>query len=216
MEREFLTGIGHGLYVDKPTYESWLNLLKGLVMAKERDSRQWRRSRALPRAPRLLDPNRRSFVPAYPSKYRSSHRARSTSPDSSHLSADSYRGNHSHPISSLTSDGSSPRSGLKRSAADAFSPTSATFAHLPSKRPVSMSLVIPEVVSTTSGSNSASQSPLEPLHSFAKMSIGSSPAVHSAKRAPSVFVSSTRLDSMPTTLATAYEHQAPVAPQVCL
>ena len=40
MEREFLLGVDFNLYVDKPTYEAWLNLLKGLVCAKERD---WRR-----------------------------------------------------------------------------------------------------------------------------------------------------------------------------
>lgn len=45
MEREFLMGVDFGLYVDKPTYESWLNLLKGLVMAKEKDSRKWHRGR---------------------------------------------------------------------------------------------------------------------------------------------------------------------------
>ncbi|KAH6880608.1 hypothetical protein BKA70DRAFT_187966 [Coprinopsis sp. MPI-PUGE-AT-0042] len=39
MEREFLMGVDFNLYVDKPTYESWLNLLKGLVIAKERDAR---------------------------------------------------------------------------------------------------------------------------------------------------------------------------------
>ncbi|KAJ2937085.1 hypothetical protein H1R20_g18, partial [Candolleomyces eurysporus] len=42
MEREFLLGVDFNLYVDKPTYESWLNLLKGLVQAKERDARNSR------------------------------------------------------------------------------------------------------------------------------------------------------------------------------
>ncbi|TFK48047.1 hypothetical protein OE88DRAFT_1665098 [Heliocybe sulcata] len=45
MEREFLMGVDFDLYVDKSTYESWLNLLKGLVMAKEKDSRRWHRGR---------------------------------------------------------------------------------------------------------------------------------------------------------------------------
>lgn len=40
MEREFLTGVDFNLYVDKTTYASWLNLLKGLVIAKERDARR--------------------------------------------------------------------------------------------------------------------------------------------------------------------------------
>src|ERR1700742_1021384 len=46
MEKEFLMGVDFNLYVDKATYESWLNLLKGLVMAKERDSRHFRKSRS--------------------------------------------------------------------------------------------------------------------------------------------------------------------------
>ncbi|KAF9444136.1 hypothetical protein P691DRAFT_361034 [Macrolepiota fuliginosa MF-IS2] len=48
MEQEFLRGVDYNLYVDKATYEAWLNLLKGLVMAKERDllrAREPRRSR---------------------------------------------------------------------------------------------------------------------------------------------------------------------------
>ena len=40
MEREFLFGVDFDLYVDKSTYASWLNLLKGLVHAKERDARR--------------------------------------------------------------------------------------------------------------------------------------------------------------------------------
>ena len=39
MEREFLLGVDFNLYIDKITYASWLNLLKGLVLAKERDAR---------------------------------------------------------------------------------------------------------------------------------------------------------------------------------
>ncbi len=41
MEREFLGGIESRLYVDKLTYDSWLQLLKGLVMAKERERAHW-------------------------------------------------------------------------------------------------------------------------------------------------------------------------------
>lgn len=41
MELEFLQGVSFNLYVDKSTYASWLNLLKGLVLAKERDARRW-------------------------------------------------------------------------------------------------------------------------------------------------------------------------------
>ena len=42
MEREFLQGIDFDLYVDKSSYDSWLNLLKGLVLAKEREHVHWR------------------------------------------------------------------------------------------------------------------------------------------------------------------------------
>ncbi|KAF9552705.1 hypothetical protein CPC08DRAFT_262103 [Agrocybe pediades] len=45
MEREFLSGVDFNLYVDKATYEAWLNLLKGLVLAKEKDCRRYSRSR---------------------------------------------------------------------------------------------------------------------------------------------------------------------------
>ena len=55
IEREFLMGIDFGLYVDKPTYESWLCLLKGLVHAKDKDSKQFRRTKGFPRAPRNMD-----------------------------------------------------------------------------------------------------------------------------------------------------------------
>ena len=40
MEREFLLGVDFQLYVDKQTYESWLNLLKGLVHVKESEVRR--------------------------------------------------------------------------------------------------------------------------------------------------------------------------------
>jgi len=40
MEREFLLGVDFNLHVDKPTCEVWLNLLKGLVWAKERGCRR--------------------------------------------------------------------------------------------------------------------------------------------------------------------------------
>jgi len=75
MEREFLIGIEFGLYVDKSTYESWLNLLKGLVWAKDMDSRRWRRTRGAPRASRLMHP---STAPR--NSVRHTHRARSTLP----------------------------------------------------------------------------------------------------------------------------------------
>lgn len=37
-------GVDFNLYVDKATYEAWLNLLKGLVLAKEKDCRRYGRN----------------------------------------------------------------------------------------------------------------------------------------------------------------------------
>ncbi|KAG9223490.1 hypothetical protein PLEOSDRAFT_1111204 [Pleurotus ostreatus PC15] len=176
MEREFLLGVDFNLYVDKSTFASWLNLLKGLVMAKERDSRQWRKSRGPARLNRAAAHPPSTTGPAtrtYTSRHRSAHRARSTSP-SRNVPYSSYPSQQapSYHYPSANPDASSPptKSGSKRSAAAAFSPTSATFSQLPSKRPMGpISLRIPEhrVVSTPS------HSPLEGLQSFAKMSLAS-------------------------------------------
>jgi hypothetical protein len=210
MEREFLMGVDFSLYVDKATYESWLNLLKGLVMAKERDSRHFRKSRVLPRASRRQSPHSSTGPPArtYSSKYRTpSLRARSTSPGQTSRSLPvQYPSSHisSHASSAVAEPSSpTPRPGSKRSAAAAFSPTSASFSNLPYKRPVSISLQIPELASGN-GSNSSSYSPLEGLQSFAKMSIAS-PHVpqQSSQRAHSPWVSPAR-GTVPETLVTAY------------
>ena len=40
MERKFLLGVNLRLYVDKQTYDLWLNLLRGLVYAKESKARR--------------------------------------------------------------------------------------------------------------------------------------------------------------------------------
>lgn len=170
MEREFLMGVDFNLYVDKSTYESWLNLLKGLVMAKERDSRYFRKSRNVVRTSKSsqLHASSGPSTRSYNSRPRVlPYRARSTSPGKSTPSLPLSR-DHSdnpEPISPT------PCSGSKRSAEDAFSPTSATFAQMPSKRPVSISLQIPEYVSVNNGPHS--YSPLEGLQSFATMSLAS-------------------------------------------
>ncbi|KAG9032292.1 hypothetical protein FRB95_001613 [Tulasnella sp. JGI-2019a] len=44
MEREFLLSVGCRLYVDQPTYESWLQLLNGLMIAKEKEYENYRRA----------------------------------------------------------------------------------------------------------------------------------------------------------------------------
>ena len=257
MEREFLVGVDFNLYVDKSTYESWLNLLKGLIMAKERDSKHLRKSRSLAHQSRLATnypsstgPATRTYVSSSRQKPVYRHRARSTSPTSrtpsypqpshsvvSHpeplpslpVPTMSYSStNTSHYISTLTGS-PTPRSGSKRSAQDAFSPTSASFSQLPNKRPLSMSLQIPEYrQSLSSGSTSShSSSPLEGLQSFSKMSINTN---HSPIETNSPWAENgTVIDRVPTTatparntivpetLVTAYlmdEGKKSTAPQV--
>ncbi|KAG5652828.1 hypothetical protein H0H81_003452 [Sphagnurus paluster] len=219
MEREFLVAVDFNLYVDKPTYESWLNLLKGLVMAKERDSQHFRKSRTRVRASKSSH-SHGSTGPAsrtYSSlKYRApTYRARSTSPSETRRNATYPVYSHA-PAPSVNADTSSPtpRSGSKRSAADAFSPTTATFSHLPSKRPLSISLQIPEFASNNGGPHS--HSPLESLQSFATMSLASPQRRGPVMAAPqSQWVSGPR--QVPETLVTPYplnEERRTAVPQV--
>lgn len=176
MEREFLAGIDFNLYVDKETYVRWVGLLEGLVMAKERGSRQWRRSRQAPRATTVARPVAPLTVP---SKGRTwSARARSSSPvhlqrgsDSPHSLANSNP--HYSPEIAIEVD-SPLRSRGKRSAFDAFSPTSAAFdIGRPSKRPISLAVEIPQ----PAAGSVHTPSPMESLQSFSKLSLGSSPAL---------------------------------------
>ncbi|KAG6873269.1 hypothetical protein C0995_001043 [Termitomyces sp. Mi166 len=183
MEKEFLMGVDFNLYVDKSTYESWLNLLKGLVMAKERDSRHFRsKTRSTVRAAKhtlaahgSAGPSSRTY-----SRYRSSsYRARSTSPSQTRRAATFSYSRPLEPSSPSPAPNAvhvQPRSGSKRSAEAAFSPTTASYSHLPCKRPMptSLQLQIPEYTATSgSGSTPHSHSPLEGLQSFATMSLAS-------------------------------------------
>lgn len=223
MEREFLLGIDFDLYVDKTTYESWLNLLTGLVMAKERDSKQWRRSRYGGRIPlkSRTAPARQSRMASR--HHAHSHRARSSSPPRSsapypYSSPPKYA---PQPVQYRTEYSTASRSCTKRSASDAFSPTSASFPPVrPPKRTMGLSLEIPELVQSTTPSTSSSVSPSEPLQSFSKLSLHNSPAV--PRDSPEVGISpawsSMRQDDYPRTLASAYrmdEQRRHVAPQVC-
>lgn len=224
MEREFLIGVDFNLYVDKTTYASWLNLLKGLVMAKERDSRQFRKTRGPLRSSRPSNVHG-SAGPAsrsYSSTYRAPHRARSTSPNSKAAVAPRATNPYPPKIITATTCSPSPRPGTKRSAEAAFSPTSATFAHAPAKRPMPMSLHIPEYP-VHAASAPSSISPLETLQSFGNMKIDS-PHVpqpsHSTHLTPHEWSSGSaaRL-SAPETLVAAYsldEGRRTTAPQVRL
>lgn len=179
MEAEFLQGIDFNLYVDRPTYESWLNLLKGLVMAKERDSRrllhgtQRRHSRPSIRSHDVSPSARRqpaSAVDGGRGRHRShAHRARSTSPHPLHRPPMPPLSIPAVPVPVSTPISIQVPTGGKRSADTAFSPTSAALTSFPSKRPLSMSLVIPDVPQSGFGG----QSPLESLHGFSKLKLDS-------------------------------------------
>jgi len=207
MEREFLAGIDFNLYVDKETYVRWVGLLEGLVMAKERGSRQWRRSRQTPRAATVVRPVAPLTVP---SKGRTwSARARSTSPvhlprgsDSPHSLANSNP-QYSPDIPIEVECECPLRSRGKRSAFDAFSPTSVTTFDLerPAKRPISLAVEIPQPTSAGSA-GMHTPSPLESLQLFSKLSLGSSPALPQSTEGPIMAASARPLP--PQTLVTSY------------
>jgi hypothetical protein len=209
MEREFLIGVNFELCVRKEKYELWLNLLKGMVMAKERDWQRWQRTR-LPRTARLPhpQPNNGSVPRTRASRIASPyHRARSTSPTGNGpppyprypfmFTAPTPSRQQLHQIKT---ESPIPRPGSKRTAEAAFSPTSATFAQLPSKQPPSMSLEIP--VPRSGPPSADGHSPLETIQSFSKMSLGSSPIPSatpvwnsaSTKPAPQTLVAAYRVD----------------------
>jgi hypothetical protein len=211
-------GIDFELCVRKEKYELWLNLLKGMVMAKERDWQRWQRTR-LPRTSRLPHAHPNGSVPRSRSSRIAAtyHRARSTSPSSNGSSpypfmftAPSYQQHNPQPPPTPSP---ANRPGAKRSAEVAFSPTTATFGQLPSKRPPLMSLEIP--CARSGPPSSDGQSPLEPLQLFSKMSLGSSP--HPTGRSTPVWLSSTKPNAPPETLVAAYrvdEQRSASVPQV--
>jgi hypothetical protein len=215
MEREFLAGIDFNLYVDKETYVRWVGLLEGLVMAKERGSRQWRRSHQTPRAATVVRPVAPLTVPSKGKAW--SARARSSSPV--HLlrgsgSPQSLTNPHQY-SPEMVIDAESPlRSRGKRSAIDAFSPTSAAFdLARPAKRPLSLAVDIP----LSSAANNHTPSPLESLQSFSKLSLGSSPAL--SQSAEGVAVTASTRHIAPQTLIASYRldptKPRPV-PKVCV
>ncbi|KIM52134.1 hypothetical protein SCLCIDRAFT_1223999 [Scleroderma citrinum Foug A] len=208
MEREFLTGVDFSLHISGKQYASWLNLLKGLVLAKESESRKWRMRARFSRSGRQAQPmtstsSTRTF------RWRchsTSHRARSTSPVqyTNPRVCSSY-----HVMPHQPQPSPSPNSGLKRSAADAFSPTSTSFKDLPPlKRPSGMTLQIPE--STFSNCPSSGSSPFEPLHSFAKMSLSSSPNVPRSLQSGQLQRRPSIPENHPQTLIAAYRADRPV------
>lgn len=237
MEREFLMGIDFDLYVNKPTYESWVNLLTGLVMAKEKDSKHWQRSRCSVRASHLARPQCHRH--AHLSVSRAvSHRARSSSPRRASICAVSHptsypQPHHLTPVpppqpqpqpahhSPAYSSPARPEvpAGCKRTASDAFSPTSASFPSAAQQPPAQvarrmqgLSLDIPQPTAHAH-SRESSASPLESLQSFSKLTLGASPVdASSAPAWPAV-----RPEEYPRTLVSAYrmdDQRPPTVPQV--
>ncbi|KAI0666197.1 cyclin-domain-containing protein [Trametes maxima] len=228
MEREFLLGIDFGLYVDKTTYESWLNLLKGLVMAKERDAKHWQRSRCSLRSSHLHRPpcHRHAHTPQSRAV---SHRARSSSPRRSSVCAvtphrPGYvlpRPEHftpapaplQHPPYASPARDDFP-AGSKRSASAAFSPSSSFPESQPPpaqvpRRTHGLTLDIPQ---PSAHGRDSSASPLESLQSFSKLSLGHSPA----DNGPVPVWPAVRHDDYPRTLVSAYrmdDQRQAVAPQ---
>lgn len=199
MEREFLKGLGFTLYVDKARYESWLKLLKGLVHAKERALRDWhhvhhrvhdrhhlrahrasraqashsRPPRAYPSPSQQRSPAQAVFVP----------RARSTSP--------------CRPLRPTV--GTLPPlavptpeyAGAKRSADAAFSPTAVSFPAAEERPAKGIRLEIPSAAPVPS---SREVSPLEPLQSFARLSLGNGSPLSGAANEGAALAAPYRVD----------------------
>ncbi|KZT68846.1 hypothetical protein DAEQUDRAFT_727498 [Daedalea quercina L-15889] len=209
MEKEFLLGIDFGLYVDKSTYDSWLNLLQGLVMAKERELQHWRRSRRPARSLHRVHPLRHSSSTLSKAHTTPTYRARSSSPrrcpaglapgpaPSACAAYTDYRVNPSIALSSST----------KRSASQAFASDASPYAPAappsarPPKRSMGLTLQIPELEYSSSHSSESSASPLEPLQGFSKLSLGASPVDvgHSSPWAATI-----GQNEVPQTLVSAY------------
>jgi hypothetical protein len=231
MEREILLGIDFSLYVDKTTYESWLNLLKGLVMAKEKDSVRWRRtSSSRSRYPRGSVPSNvwssgNRFVSAYstPVRPNGSHRARSTSPPiQSFRYPFTFTAPNPNTCYSAQPFQTPTKPGAKRSAADAFSPTSASFPPIkPAKRPTgvpALSVTIPTTQPTTVSPHrgNKSHSPMDlGLH---KLTLAGSPAFsRGPEKDHSTWISSERQHVTPKTLSAPWAQERGsswTAPQV--
>ncbi|KAH9836644.1 cyclin-domain-containing protein [Rhodofomes roseus] len=207
MEKEFLLGIDFGLYVDKSTYESWLNLLQGLVMAKERELQHWRRSRRPARSLHRVHPRHSASSLSRPHAT-PSHRARSSSPRRCPAGLQPGYAPPPHPAytSYRAAQPVALPSGAKRSASEAFarddSPyvSAAPASEIP-RRTMGLTLQIPELEYSSGHSSESSASPLEPLQGFSKLSLGASP-VDVANTSP--WASTIGQNEVPQTLVSAY------------
>lgn len=130
MEREFLTGINFRLSVDKLTYDSWLQLLKGLVLAKEREYQQWLSMRRKARTSTSATGSRVHRLNTDIPEIRVPHRRRSTSPRNAtvsrssaftftlptHLMPSAYPQSSPLPVYAMDAEDGPMYSGMKRSA----------------------------------------------------------------------------------------------------
>jgi len=178
MEREFLQGVDNRLYVNLPTYEGWLNLLNGLILAKEREMKYWQRGDG-PRSASKTD----GLHPTYQPSSRSQ-RARSSSPLRS-LRAPYPFTFAPPPFAQLNPFSLPPvhlvRPGSKRSACDAFSPRTVAQTELnPAKRPLSLDIDVPRTQASP-----YSASPMEPSPVDSVMYTATPPTAVHTPSAPS-------------------------------
>jgi hypothetical protein len=175
--------------------------LEGACNGKGEGCWQWWRSHQMPCTATVARPMAPLTVPSKGRNW--SARARSSSPV--HLP----RGSNSPHSFTNTNLQYSPRIAIevefplrprgKRSALDAFSPTTATFDHdQPAKRPISLVVEIPQ----SSASSIHTPSPLESLQSFFKLSLGSSPALSQYAEGNAVLASAQHIP--PQTLIASY------------
>ncbi|KZT09059.1 uncharacterized protein LAESUDRAFT_675644 [Laetiporus sulphureus 93-53] len=206
MEKEFLLGIDFGLYVDKSTYDSWLNLLQGLVLAKERELQHWRRSWRPARALHRVHPHRHT-LPHAARLHSTSHRARSSSPTRSSPCVPSMSSRDVCSPLSNADQYPAYSTGAKRTAVDAFN-TYPQPAPPPSqtRRSTGLTLRIPELEYSSGHSSESSASPMEPLQSLSKLSLAGSPVVYSPADGGrgQVWMSPVGQSEVPQTLVSAY------------
>ncbi|CAE6532949.1 unnamed protein product [Rhizoctonia solani] len=148
MEKEFLSGLGHNLYVDLATYDSWVLMLTGLIDAKDRETEAYWHLRKQETGVRPR------HLPYLVDQRSSSYRARSSSPtfpftfthppvSAQQPAPPAYIPPSTRPITLPPLDISPSTlvptrsvSTGKRSAYDAFSPATASASALPFKRAI--------------------------------------------------------------------------------
>jgi hypothetical protein len=215
MELEFLNGIQNKLYVDQNSYKSWLNLLKGLVAAKEHHSRSLRHSRHVLRVMNakhaIHQAHHAASVHARTHRHHHvPHRARSTSPTTRMASLPSFSHDSAYPENRAPATAHAAAIGSKRSAEAAFEHVQPP----PAKRPV-VSVVIP----TNGGaprSGPSTYSPMDGLGSFGNLKITSESPQKMSPDYSQIQIQQQQPAPRPEVLSTGYSlnGQGPSMPQV--